>query len=92
MSYPINLVATWMQTYPSPTEACQSLNATLGTRYRLSRLGDWRRGETPLPRHVRDVMLRETLPTLEGIGPRRAQRIYPLIRDPDIGRADNAGE
>jgi hypothetical protein len=45
--------------------ALMLLNAELGTRYALTRLGQWRRGERPIPRpvvaHMQRVVILHTL-------------------------------
>lgn len=39
----------------------EAVNADLGTAYDTARLGQWRRGERPIPQPVQDWMLRTCL-------------------------------
>jgi hypothetical protein len=45
----------------SKTIALRHLNEDLGTRYSMSRLGEWRNDKVPMPREVRTYMLESGL-------------------------------
>ena len=46
------------------TDCLATLNAVVGAKYTLSRLGEWRNGKRPLPPAVRREMLRSGLVVL----------------------------
>jgi len=78
-----NLVTTWLAAHASPGSARDTLNASLGTRYDLARIGQWRRGDRTIPAPARAELLRAAIPTaLEraGIDP---NALYRLLRDPE---------
>lgn len=43
------LLLQYIARHARPTDAVRALNAALGTRYDLARLGNWRRRERPVP-------------------------------------------
>lgn len=51
------LLMRHLYSYPRLTDAVRELNAVLGTRYDLARIGQWRRGERSIPGLVRGYMI-----------------------------------
>lgn len=66
MAQPHNLVDSWLHVATTggntpKSKALAQLNHDLGTRYRASRLYEWRVGTYPVPPHVQAYMLRAAL-------------------------------
>lgn len=58
----LNLVQSWLTVATCGgrpiTHALAELNEELGSGHSLRRLGEWRRGDRPIPQAVQDYMLR----------------------------------
>lgn len=60
--FPPNLVAAWIAAETAipgrrQIDALADLNKALGASYTPARLGNWRRGERPIPQHVWAYMI-----------------------------------
>lgn len=86
----MSLVDTWLAAYPSRAAAAEALSQALGRHYRPTRIGDYLRGDRPIPSPVRNAMLRDALPTaLERAGT-DPDALYDMLREPSTYRPQTA--
>lgn len=81
-----NIVRSWLNVHRSTNVACNRLNADLDSDYLPSRVGEWRRGDRPIPHRVYDVMLRDVVFSMRGEHVDRS--LYYALRQPVVVRRD----
>lgn len=82
----VNLITAYIEAAgETPANALRALNGELGTSYDATRIGQWRRGERPIPDKAQRVMRRWVLEAQLGMA--KAAEIAPMLEPayrPDI--------
>lgn len=74
----VNLITAYIEAAgETPANALRALNGELGGSYDATRLGQWRRGERPIPDKVQRVMRRWVLEAHLGMA--KAGELAPML-------------